>query len=111
MFDSTTDFIHIFVNILTGWENKNHCKKAGFENSEDIHCQNSTLKMTNGIRKIRLGVDIFDKRILESCKFISDTVLQNRSLSTAIFSLHLAEFVKSRQFWRLGQVQGLTAAA
>ena len=36
-----------------------------------IHCQNFLLKMTNGIRKVRLGVDIFDKRILDSCKFIS----------------------------------------
>ena len=30
--------------------------------------------MTNGIRKVRLGVDTFDKRILNSCKFISNTV-------------------------------------
>ena len=64
MFDSTTDFIHIFVNILTGWENKNHCKKAGFENSEDIHCQNSALKMTNGKKKVRIGVDILTKEFL-----------------------------------------------
>ena len=29
--------------------------------------------MTNGIRKLRKGVDIFDKeRILDSCKFILD---------------------------------------
>ena len=38
-----------------------------------IHCQNSALIMTNGIRKVRLGVDIFNKRILDSCKFISDS--------------------------------------
>ena len=44
--------------------------------------------MINGIRKVRLGVDIYDKRILDSCKFISDTVLQNR----AIFSLQPAEY-------------------
>ena len=84
MFDSTTDFIHIFVNILTGWK-KSHCKKAGLENSEDIHCQSSIFKMTNGIRKVRLGVDFFDKRTLDFSKFISDTVLQNTALSTAIF--------------------------
>ena len=30
--------------------------------------------MTNGIRKVRKGVDIFDKRILDSWKFISDSV-------------------------------------
>jgi len=29
--------------------------------------------MTNGIRKVRQGVDIFDKRILDSCKFISES--------------------------------------
>ena len=31
-------------------------------------------EMTNEIRKVRLGVDIFDKRILDSCKFISDRI-------------------------------------
>ena len=29
--------------------------------------------MTNGIRKVRLGVEIFDKIILDFCKFISDS--------------------------------------
>ena len=37
------------------------------------NCQNSTLKMTNGIRKVRQEVDIFDKRILDFCEFISDS--------------------------------------
>ena len=32
------------------------------------------LIMTNGIRKVMQGVDIFDKRILDSCKFISDRI-------------------------------------
>ena len=36
----------------------------GFENSEDIHCQNSALIITNGIRKVRLGVDILTKEFL-----------------------------------------------
>ena len=40
-----------------------------------IQCRNSVLIMTNGIRKVRQGVDIFDKRILDSCKFISDRYL------------------------------------
>ena len=40
------------------------------------HCQNSALIMTKGIRKVRLGVDTFDKRILDSCKFISDFRIQ-----------------------------------
>ena len=35
-----------------------------------IHCQNSAVIMTNGIRKVRQGLDIFNKRILNSCKFI-----------------------------------------
>ena len=35
-------------------------KVTGFENSEDEHCQISALKMTNGIRKVRNGVDIID---------------------------------------------------
>ena len=41
-----------------------------------IHCQNSALKMTNGIRKVRQRVDIFDKIILYSCKFISKMEVQ-----------------------------------
>ena len=57
-----------------------------------IHCQNSALIMTNGIRQGRLGVDIFDKRNLDSCKFISDTVLQNTASSIAIFSLQPEEY-------------------
>ena len=62
---------------------------VGFLNSEDIHCKNSTLIMTNVKRKVRLGVD---KRILGFCKFISDTVLYNTALSTAIFPLQPAEY-------------------
>ena len=38
-----------------------------------IHCQNSALIMRDSIRKVRLGVDILDKRILDSCKFFSDS--------------------------------------
>ena len=41
-----------------------------------IHCQNSTLIITNGIRKVRLAVDIIDKRILNSCKYILDSALE-----------------------------------
>ena len=54
--------------------------------------------MTNGIRNVRLGVDIFDKRILSSCKFISDTALQNITSSTAIFSLQPAEYKPVLQY-------------
>ena len=35
--------------------------------------------MTNGIRKVRKGVDIFDKTILDSCKFILDSASFPRS--------------------------------
>ena len=41
-----------------------------------IHIQNSAIIMTNGIRKVWQGVDIFEKRILDSCKFISDSTLR-----------------------------------
>ena len=47
--------------------NLNHLLKQGLE-ILGIHCQNSTIIMTNGIRKVSQGVDIFDKRILDSCK-------------------------------------------
>ena len=33
-----------------------------------VQCQNSAIKMTNGIRKVRNGVNIFDERSLDSCK-------------------------------------------
>ena len=52
--------MHIVVNILTGWKNKSHCKEAGFENSEDIHLSEFRLKVTNGIRKVRRGLDNID---------------------------------------------------
>ena len=29
--------------------------------------------MTNGLKKVKKGVDIFDKRILDYCKFILDS--------------------------------------
>ena len=52
--------------------------------------------MTKLDKKVRLGVDIFDKRILNSCKFISDTVLQNTASSTAIFSLQPAKYIPQK---------------
>ena len=55
-----------------------------------IHCQNSALIMTNGIRKVRLGVDIIDKRILDSCKFISDSASEYGLVYGKFFS-QLAE--------------------
>ena len=33
-----------------------------------IHCQSSAIIMINGIRKVKQGVDIFDKRMLDYCK-------------------------------------------
>jgi len=56
------------IYFLTGKKNC-HCK-AGFENS--------ALIMTNGVRKVRQGLDIFDRRILDSCKkfIISDSALE-----------------------------------
>ena len=33
-----------------------------------IYCQNRSILITNGIRKVRQAVDILDKRILDICK-------------------------------------------
>ena len=41
--------------------------------------------MTNGIRKVRKGVDIFKKRILDSCKFISDSTTEYRLFYINLF--------------------------
>ena len=46
--------------------------------------------MTNGIRKVRKGDNIFDKRILDSCKFISDSASEYSLV--LIFSLQPAEY-------------------
>ena len=63
-----------------------------------INCQNLTLIMTNGIRKVREGVNIFDKRILDSCKFISDSAseygLIYNNLFLAEYKLHGAQSIR-----------------
>ena len=56
-----------------------------------IYCQNSALIMTNWIKKVRLGVDIFYKRILDSYKFISNSASEYDS-STAKFSSQPAKY-------------------
>ena len=76
----------LYLFLQVGGEKSLH--KAGFENSEEIVVRVPLLIMTNGIRKVRLGVDIFDKRILDSCKFILDTVLQNTALFKDINRYH-----------------------
>ena len=70
---------------------KSHCTKRDLIILR-ISLSEFRLNNDNGIRKVRLGMDIFDKRILNSCKFISDTVLLNMALSTAIFSLQPTEY-------------------
>ena len=45
--------------------------------------------MINGIIKVRQGVAIFDKRILDSCKFILDGALE---YSIVYSNLFLAEY-------------------
>ena len=50
-----------------------------------IHCQISALIMTNEIRKIRQGVDIFDKIILDSCKFISYSTSEYGHVNSNLF--------------------------
>ena len=63
-----------------------------------INCQNLTLIKTNGIRKVREGVNIFDKRILDSCKFISDSAseygLIYNNLFLAEYKLHGAQSIR-----------------
>ena len=41
--------------------------------------------MINGIRKVRQGVDIFDKRILDSCKFILDSASEYGLIYSNLF--------------------------
>ena len=55
---------------LKGW--KKVTAKRGLKILR-VHCQNSSIIMTNGTRKVRQRVDIFEKRILNFCKFISDS--------------------------------------
>ena len=50
------------------------------------HCKNSSFNNDKWD-----GANLFLKN-LDSCKFISDTILQNTASSTAIFSLQLAEY-------------------
>ena len=50
-----------------------------------IHSQNFAIIMTNGIRKVRQGVDIFNKRNLDSCKFISDNTSEYRLIYSNFF--------------------------
>ena len=57
-----------------------------FENSEDINCQNSALIMTNGIRKVKKGVDIFNKRILVLVRFTRTQCFRVREREPLILS-------------------------
>ena len=65
---------------------------AGFENSEELHLPEFRLKNDKWDQKGQARIGYFRQKILDSCKFISDTVLQNTASSTAIFSLQLAEY-------------------
>ena len=51
-----------FNILIQAEEKKFTALRGGFENSEDINCQNLTFIMKNGIRKVRNGVDIFEKK-------------------------------------------------
>ena len=73
--------VHIYIFLQVG-------KKVTAKRSLKIlriHCQNSALIMANGIRKVRQGVDIFDKRILDSCKFISDSASEYGLIYSNLF--------------------------
>ena len=52
-----------FLNILAGWK-KVTAPSRVWKFWEYSLCQNSALIMANGIRKVRKGVDIFDKKML-----------------------------------------------
>ena len=81
--DNSSYLLYLFLQV--GGEKSLH--KAGFENSEEIIVRILLSIMTNGKRKVRLGVDIFRQKNLDSCKYTMDIVLQNHASSTAIFSL------------------------
>ena len=68
-------FFIFIISILTGWKNKSHCTKRGLKILR-ISLSEFCLNNDNGRRKVRLGVKFLDKRFLDSCKFITDTVLQ-----------------------------------
>ena len=57
-----------------------------------INRQNSALIMTNGIRKVKLGIDIFDKRILDPCKFILNSASEYSLVYGNLATLQLAEY-------------------
>ena len=52
-----------FLNILASWK-KVTAPSRVWKFWEYSLCQNSALIMANGIRKVRKGVDIFDKKML-----------------------------------------------
>ena len=54
-------FKHNFLNILKGWKNKSHCTKRGLKILWILIIR---IPIRNRIRKVRLGVKIFDKRNL-----------------------------------------------
>ena len=51
------------VSRFAGWK-KSHCTKQGLIIRGYSLCQNSALIIRNGIRNVRKGVDIFDKKLL-----------------------------------------------
>ena len=75
-----------WFNILTQVVGKN-VTAVGFENSENINCQAFALIMTNVIRKVRKGVEIFYKRIL--------FLVSAKASSTAIFSFQSINWYRS----------------
>ena len=71
--DSSFRFKHKFIiQYSYRLEKKIHCTKWG------LKILRIFIIITNGIRKVRKGVEISEKKNFGSCKFISDTVLQNR---------------------------------
>ena len=89
------------IRILTGW------KKVPAEQGLKmfrIHCQNSAIIMRNIGSQVRQGVDIFDKRTLDSCKFHLKhraAYPQNQTQSKEFTSLQRVKVDTEQQLTRL----------
>ena len=80
--------IHLFTVLLLDLRILIFCRKFwGYS-----LCQNSALIMTNGISKVRKGVDISNKINIDSCKFISEygLVYNNLCSQQSIHRYHSA---------------------
>ena len=83
--------LHIYYIYSYRLRKKCHCTKRGLKILRIYICQNSALKIQMD-KKGQARIGYYRHIILNSCKFILDTVLQNMASSTAIFSLQPADY-------------------